>query len=312
MVEPNVENLDELETNMVVMRDIHQDSVSLNTLSPCWELNINRHPPKSGLWEHHRFSDTELEVKAMEDDDASTHSSSTPASEDSYDKEQWHRTVLKACTRHASRIDMSKLGPLPFVLQGTTPGRRLRVELDSMIPIPLSLRRLWYLLQHDIRTFTENGLLLPAEGGHLEDNDHWRNNNMVGYRRIPRGILVRALAMPPPQLRLLFHPACSGKVTLTAAPTARELGNLIGNESKIRQMYDKCYWKAIYNSQLMDVDPSSPRRAYGKIRAHDRRSATMMTGAQWRAHHYFMWDAIQRNRSASELPVWFGTHFISC
>ncbi len=65
-------------------------------------------------------------------------------------------------------------------------------------------------------------------------------------------------------------------------------------------------------ARRMDVDPSSPRRAYSKLRGHSRQEGMAMNGPAWRAHHYYMWDAIQRNQSLREPPIWFMEQTLRC
>ena len=65
-------------------------------------------------------------------------------------------------------------------------------------------------------------------------------------------------------------------------------------------------------ARRMDVDPSSPRRAYSKLRGLSRQEGMAMNGPAWRAHHYYMWDAIQRNQSLREPPIWFMEQTLRC
>ncbi len=72
--------------------------------------------------------------------------------------------------------------------------------------------------------------------------------------------------------------------------------------SAIHKKYDLWYWTAMRTARTMDVDPSSPRRAYAKLRGYTRKEANNMTVSEWRAHHYYMWEAIQRNKLLREPP----------
>jgi hypothetical protein len=62
----------------------------------------------------------------------------------------------------------------------------------------------------------------------------------------------------------------------------------------------------------MDIHPSSPRRAYSKLRGYRRKEGIAMNGPEWRAHHYFMWDAIKRNQTLREPPLWFKETNVRC
>ena len=70
----------------------------------------------------------------------------------------------------------------------------------------------------------------------------------------------------------------------------------------IHKRYDRWYWTAMRLARRMDIDPSSPRRAYNTLRGHSRKEAQSMLASEWRAHHYYMWEAIQRNKLLREPP----------
>jgi hypothetical protein len=72
--------------------------------------------------------------------------------------------------------------------------------------------------------------------------------------------------------------------------------------SEIFKKYDLWYWKAMRTARRMDVDPSSPRRAYNKLRGHSRKEAYDMNASEWRSHHFHMFEAIERNKLLREPP----------
>ena len=78
--------------------------------------------------------------------------------------------------------------------------------------------------------------------------------------------------------------------------------NIIQDIAAIHTKYDLWYWTAMRMARRMDIDPSSPRRAYTKLRGHKKKEAHRMNASEWRAHHYYMWEAIQRNKSLREPP----------
>ena len=227
----------------------------------------------------------------------------TTSSEDSFDREQWHRKVLKACTNHASKLNLSAYEPITFGFEDKIT-HKLRVELDTCIQIPLEFRKLWYQLHLEIRHYGKTGLLFPITNPILDPEDHWRNNSRNPLRHVPVSIYLRILSVPVSVMKTLFHPQCRGKITLSTDPESLRT-NLLGDPIDIQRRYDQWYWKAMRTARRMDVDPSSPRRAYSKLRSHGRREGLAMNGPEWRAHHYFMWDAIQRNQTLREPPVWF-------
>ena len=231
------------------------------------------------------------------------------SSEDSFNREQWHRTVLKACTNHASKLSFSTIEPIIFGFDNKPP-HKLRVELDMGIQIPIEYRELWYRLHLEIRHFGKTGLLFPTQNPMLENQDHWRNNSRNHIRHTPLNIYLRLLSIPTSVVRTLFHPRCKGKITLSTDPGQNQIKP--GHTADIQRKYDQWYWNAMRTARRMDVDPSSPRRAYSKLRGHSRQEGMAMNGPAWRAHHYFMWDAIQRNQSLREPPIWFMEQTLRC
>jgi hypothetical protein len=103
-------------------------------------------------------------------------------------------------------------------------------------------------------------------------------------------------------MKTLFPPDYHDKVTMVTESPNHQC-NPIQDVSMIHQKYDLWYWKAIRMARRMDIDPSSPRRAYAKLRGHNRREAQDMTTPEWRAHHFHMWEAIERNKLLREPPL---------
>jgi hypothetical protein len=221
------------------------------------------------------------------------------SSEDSFDREKWHRLVLKACTKHASKLDLSIYEPISFEPDNQTL-QKLRVELDAEIPIPTQYRHLWYQIHDDIRKFYTLGLLYPVTSHILDHNDHWRNNSTYNNRYIPRNIYLKVLLIPTSILKTLFPSDYKGRVTMVTDTPRTKITIL--DVSAIHKKYDLWYWTAMRTARTMDVDPSSPRRAYAKLRGYTRKEANNMTVSEWRAHHYYMWEAIQRNKLLREPP----------
>jgi hypothetical protein len=222
------------------------------------------------------------------------------SSEDSFDRERWHRSVLKACTQHASKLNLSIYEPISFGFDKHE-SQKLRVELDAVMPIPTQYRALWHQIQNDIRRFHMLGLLFPATSHLLDPVDHWRNNSKQNYRYIPQSIYLRVLSLPISILKTLFPPDYKGKVTMVTENPDLYNSSIQGT-AEIQKKYDLWYWSAMRIARRMDVDPSSPRRAYTKLRGHSRKEAQSMNASEWRAHHYYMWEAIQRNKSLREPP----------
>ena len=253
-------------------------------------------------WEQ-QTSSTLVDLIQGEDDSDSDHEIASTSSEDSFDREQWHRSVLKACTNHASRLNLSAYEPIMFGFENRIT-HKLRVELDSMIQIPIEYRKIWYQLHLEIRHFGKTGLLFPISNPILDPSDHWRNNSRSNLRHTPLNIYLRILSTPMSVIKTLFHPYCKGKITLSTDPANAQV-NLLGVQTIIQHKYDQWYWNAMRIARRMDIDPSSPRRAYSKLRGHKRKEGLEMNGPNWRAHHYFMWDAIKRNQTLREPPHWF-------
>jgi hypothetical protein len=261
-------------------------------LEECNLLSVEVQPDNESL----------IDLPENNDDDMSF------SSEDSFDREKWHRSVLKACTQHASRLDLSLYEPIwfGFDVQNT---HKLRVELDAEIPIPVEYRALWYQLQSDIRKYGTTGLLLPTANTKLESWEHWRNMSKQNFRNVPHNIYLRILSLPASIMRELFHPSCRGRIILgTATPKQVNLSS----RNKLHRKYDTWYWRAMKIARRMEMEPSSPRRAYSKLKGHSRKEASQMTNAEWRAHHYFMWDAIQRNKVLKEPPPVINREEIRC
>jgi len=246
----------------------------------------------------------------QEGEDSEPSDEDSTSSEDSFDREQWHRTVLTACTNHASKLNLSAYEPIIFGFDNKT-SHKLRVELDADIQIPIELRKTWYQLHLDIRHFGQTGLLFPISNPTLEVTDHWRNNSRNHWRHIPLGIYLRILSIPMSTVKTLFHPYCKGKITLSTDSTPNRTSQ-IGDPSIIHHKYDQWYWEAMRTARRMDIHPSSPRRAYSKLRGHGRKEGQAMNGPEWRAHHYYMWDAIKRNQNLREPPLWFRKVAIRC
>jgi hypothetical protein len=180
----------------------------------------------------------------------------------------------------------------------------LRVELDAIIQIPIELRKLWYQIHLEVRHFGKTGLLFPITNVMLEPRDHWRNNSRSHLRHTPLSIYSRILTLPMSVMKTMFHPQCQGKITLST-DTGNSQTTILGVRSVIQHKYDQWYWNAMRIARRMDIDPSSPRRAYTKLRGYGRKEGLAMNGPEWRAHHFFMWDAIERNKSLREPPLWF-------
>jgi hypothetical protein len=153
--------------------------------------------------------------------------------------------------------------------------------------------------------------LFPTSNPTLEVTDHWRNNSRNHWRHIPLGIYLRILSIPMSTVKTLFHPYCKGKITLSTDYTPNRTSQ-IGDSSIIHHKYDQWYWEAMRTARRMDIHPSSPRRAYSKLRGHGRKEGQAMNGPEWRAHHYYMWDAIKRNQNLREPPLWFRKVTIRC
>ena len=232
------------------------------------------------------------------------------SSEDSFDREQWHRTVLKACTKHASMLNLSAYEPIKFGFDDILP-HKLRVELDTMLPIPIELRKLWYQLHLEVRNFGKTGLLFPITNPTLDPGDHWRNNSKKHLRHVPLSIYLRILSVPISIMRTLFHPQCQGKVTMSTDPDS-PLNSPRCEPQVIQQTYDQWYWEAMRAARRMDMHPSSPRRAYSKLRGHISKESVAKTGPEWRAHHFYMWDSIRRNQTLREPPEWFTKTTLNC
>ena len=258
-------------------------------------------------WERN-FGGTSVDLRNEESDDESSDNRST-SSEDSFDREQWHRTVLKACTNHASKLNLSVYEPIEYGFERKTV-HKLRVELDQMIQIPIEVRTLWYRLHFEIRQFGKLGLLFPIMNPMLEHDDHWHNNAKGHLRNVPTSIYLRIVSLPMSVMRTLFHSRGQGRITLSTDPI--EHRNHIGDPQVLQRKYDQWYWEAMRVARRMDIDPSSPRRAYSKLRGHDRKKGSAMNIPEWRSHHYFMWDAIKRNQTFREPPSWFRETVTRC
>jgi hypothetical protein len=253
-------------------------------------------------WEQH-FGNTLVDLIQDGDDSDQDSVVDSTSSEDSFDREQWHRSVLKACTNHASKLNLSAYEPIMFGFENIA-SHKLRVELDGEIRIPIEFRRLWYQLHLDIRHFGKTGLLFPISNPILDSRDHWRNNSKHHVRHVPLNIYLRILTIPASVMKTLFHPLCKGKITLSTDPeNTRTI--LLGNHVEIQHKYDMWYWNAMRVARRMDIDPSSPRRAYSKLRGHGRKEGIAMNGPEWRAHHFYMWNAIKRNQTLREPPLWY-------
>ena len=262
--------------NQVIIEDCNLLNIEVwNT------VNNNEHEKD----EEDGYSETEIELDS---------------SEDSFDKEKWHRSVLKACTQHASKLDLSIYEPISFGFDDRVVSK-LRVELDADIPIPTQYRTIWYQIHYDIRKFFTTGLLYPIVNNALNQDDHWRNCSKLNYRYLPHSIYLKVLTVPMATMKTLFPPDYHGKVTMVTESPNQQC-NPIQDVSMIHDKYDLWYWKAIRMARRMDIDPSSPRRAYAKLRGHSRREAQDMTISEWRAHHFHMWEAIERNKLLREPP----------
>jgi hypothetical protein len=285
---PSSSNLPDHIPESVTSSQITMDNENQVIIEDCNLLNIE-------IWNSPEDKETQPAEEEMEDEEMSM------SSEDSFDKEKWHRSVLKACTQHASKLNLSIYEPISFVFEKQE-SQKLKVELDAEIPIPTSYRNIWYQIQNDIRRFYMLGLLFPAINNSLDPTDHWRNNSKQNYRCIPQSIYLRVLSVPVSILKTLFPSDYKGKVTMiTETPNLNS--RMIKDTVSIHQKYDLWYWKAMRMARRMDVDPSSPRRAYNRLRGHSRKEAHSMSAPEWRAHHYYMWEAIQRNKLLHEPPT---------
>jgi hypothetical protein len=271
----------------LVSSQITMDNECQGILEECNLLNIE-------VW------NTEDKKQQCEEKDDSEIEETLDSSEDSFDREKWHRSVLKSCTQHASRLDLSIYEPISFEVDNQIVAK-LRVELDAEIPIPTQYRTIWYQLHHDIRRFYMVGLLYPVTNDTLNQTDHWRNYSKLGYRYLPQSIYLKVLSIPVTTMKTLFPSDYKGKVTLITEASNHRC-NTIQETAAIHNKYDLWYWKAMRTARRMDIDPSSPRRAYAKLRGHSRKEAQDMTASEWRAHHFYMWEAIERNKLLCEPP----------
>jgi hypothetical protein len=260
-------------------------------------------------WEYNtRGTSLDLYHEDFDTDESSEQLSNS--SEDSFDREQWHRTVLKACTKHASMLNLSAYEPIVFGFDNSLP-HKLRVELDAMLPIPIEMRKVWYQLHLEIRNFGKTGLLFPTMNLSLDPTDHWRNNSKKHLRHVPLSIYLRILSIPVSIMRTLFHPRCQGKITMSTDPDNIQ-DSPICEPQVIHHKYDQWYWEAMRAARRMDMHPSSPRRAYSKLRGHISKEGKAKTGPEWRAHHFYMWDSIKRNQTLREPPEWFTKTTLNC
>jgi hypothetical protein len=279
----------------VFSSQITMDNENQVILEECNLLNVE-------VWNEKERDEQLCEENNLDNEEA------LDSSEDSFDREKWHRSVLKACTQHASQLNLSFYEPISFGFDDRIISK-LRVELDAEIPIPTQFRTLWYQLHHDIRKFYNVGLLYPITNDVLTLTDHWRNNNILGYRYLPRSIYMKVLSIPVSTFKTLFPSDYRGRVTLVM-----ETPNQIPSQTttEIFSKYDLWYWKAMRTARRMDMDPSSPRRAYNKLRGHSRKEAYEMTASEWRAHHFHMLEAIERNKLLREPPQMITKEFSRC
>ena len=228
--------------------------------------------------------------------------------EDIDDREQWHRSLLKAYARQLNWCLDGYNGPAALVKNGD---QKLRVELDKCIPVDLGTRRLWYELQKEIRDFAETGLLIPARNFSIPEGERWKNYSTKRLRKVTARVqnylaeilrLSTSDAMLAKRMRRLL-PNVEDRVILRHVHTDWKCKRcLYENEELIRDMADKWYWKLLLRAEV--VVPDRRPNSIAKVRVKYHRSEVPFNRPQklLQSHLFYLMDAIERNRLLSEPP----------
>ena len=88
---------------------------------------------------------------------------------------------------------------------------------DFLGEIPWNLRPTWLLLQSEIRTFGEFGVLAPFYSELIKLNEHYRNLSRNNIRKVTYPIILKLLETSPYLLRSLF-PNVNKSVTIREMP----------------------------------------------------------------------------------------------
>jgi hypothetical protein len=226
--------------------------------------------------------------------------------EDMYDREHWHRALLKAYARQLNWCLDDYNDPAALLKNDD---QKLRVELDKCIPINIGSRRIWYELQREIRNFAKEGLLIPARNFLIPEGERWRNFSPGKQRRVTPRMqkylheLFRTStdeAFLARRLRRLM-PNIEGQVTLHQIPLDwRCRRYLYEDEDHIHLMADRWYWKLLLRAEVIEPDRRPNSIAKVRVRYHRSEIPFNRPKQLLQSHLYYLMDAIDRNRQLTE------------
>jgi hypothetical protein len=246
--------------------------------------------------------------------------------ENIYDREHWHRFLL----RLGSRLVLSEfpdiVDPAAFSRWEVMSDTKLRVELDAVIPIPLGLRKVWYLLQEEVRRFKFKGLLIPVTNVAIPHRERWRNRTLEPSKVVSERVYNylsdvvghnRAYDTIDTKYQMsYFFPLIRGRVTISFYSTNIRSLPIQHIEKSNRRMYDKWYWE-----MLKDAERFEPDRRHGATSAiriryqhNPNRWKKIWQGDKesWRSILFYIMSAIKRNGQLPEPPGGFGESTLRC
>jgi hypothetical protein len=189
--------------------------------------------------------------------------------DDDYENEDWRSYLLQEGSKHVARLNLC-IPPRSWSEANTMRGK-LSVQRDEIAKIPDELRQRWYNLVYEVRLYQAGS---KSEYEDIEE--------------------------------LTTHLESYGTRPYTSEMGACQ-GILYDDDSlDIQDKYDTWYWNIIlyiHNAVRLNIPLRRLKQILKEISYKDHE---LDTEDEWRSHHYFMYDAIRRNKELRNLPPWIG------
>ena len=233
-----------------------------------------------------------------------------------FDRNHWHRLLLKLGSRVVLTENPNLCDPEAYTRWDIQPVSKLKVELDTEIPIPLGMRKVWYCLLDEIRKFRHKGLLIPTTNNGISHSERWRNRTLDTVKIVSgrvydyiQDVVEKSKAYHSGDKRYqlsYFFPRLKGRVTIMYYPTVPRRLPVVEIEKAIRRKYDTWYWTSLRQAEKIEPDRRKGANSQIRIRYqhHPKEWRRMwdIPREEYRTTLFYMKDAIDRNGELSHSP----------
>ena len=237
-----------------------------------------------------------------------------------YDREHWHRFLLRLGSKLVLNDSPELPDPAAYTRWDVPSVSKLRVELDAGIPIPLGMRKVWYLLQNEVRQFRCKGLLIPTPNVNIPSRERWRNKTLEPTKLVSERVYEYLLEVAGHNKAYdtkdtkyqmsYFFPLIRGRVTISSYPTEIKTLPVAAISKSIKRKYDRWYWEVLKGAERIEPDrrhgSSFSIRVRYQYHPKDWWDAWKAPKEEWRTVLFYMKDAIDRNGHLPEPPQGWG------